>query len=306
MKLLTPPSIVEYVSGSIGMNIDAPSKEWMQLLPKAFSSFNTPFGKNILQGYNDNWDGLMAYVEIVSNKLLQRLYGYLKNRYPLYKVDLMPGRHWVWDSFRSKVKKITAVMIFNGHIVPHDSMKYRTAEDVLLNDVMVFDPIDVMQQEGDYDGSYLVVDKVRNIPILALSTDEGIGAAYWKHKQESMLEQANYRRKKLCYTYPHEESTHLDTLLEGEVKGKFSDLSMRIGIKVNKDNMSDFINLFIWNEKECEELDKLVLKGQRQYLDCKKYKHILNMFEVAYNLAIEPSKNLSAEAACSWQTGYPV
>ena len=59
-------------------------------------------------------------------------------------------------------------MIFYGHIIPQESIKYRTSEDVLLNDVMVFDPVDVMLQKGDYDGCYVIVDKVRNIPILVL------------------------------------------------------------------------------------------------------------------------------------------
>ena len=36
----------------------------------------------------------------------------------------------------------------------------------------------------------------------------------------------------------------------------------------------------------------------------KKYWHLYYMFELAYTLAIEPSKNISNSAGCEWQTHY--
>ena len=45
------------------------------------------------------------YAELLEKKLKYRLYGFLKFRLPLESSDLLPGRYWVWESFKAKIKK---------------------------------------------------------------------------------------------------------------------------------------------------------------------------------------------------------
>ena len=94
----------------------------------------------------------------------------------------MPGKHWVWDSFKAKVNKIVAIMILNTHILPLESVRFRSNDEVLLNNIMVFDPVDVMNTDNDVDGCYILVDKLRDCVIHSLSTDNGMARDYWKHK----------------------------------------------------------------------------------------------------------------------------
>ena len=108
----------------------------------------------------------------------------------------------------------------------------------------------------------------------------------------------------MCYSYPHEECEDKSMLHSMKVKGLFTDLTMRAAVKIDSKNISGFINLFSWNEIECDNLDKLSLKGGMEYLDVKKSKHLLSFFELAYSLAIEPSKNMTTPPPCFWQTKF--
>ena len=47
-------------------------------------------------------NGINQYATIGSNKLMNRLHPFLRTRIPVQRNDLLPGRHWVWDSFRIK------------------------------------------------------------------------------------------------------------------------------------------------------------------------------------------------------------
>ena len=71
----------------------------------------------------------------------------------------MPGRHWVWASFRSKVKKIAALMILNGHIINYDVLKFSNEREVLLSDVTKFTTLNSAETFLDIDGNYVVFDK---------------------------------------------------------------------------------------------------------------------------------------------------
>ena len=66
----------------------------------------------------------------------------------------------------------------------------------------------------------------------------------------------------------------------------------------------NILNLFDWNGIENKELGCLKGNSNRQTIDDKKYRHLCYMFELAYALAIEPSKNISTSAGCEWQIGY--
>ena len=78
-------------------------------------------------------------------------------------------------------------MIICEHLITFDILKYRGLDECLLNGVIVFDLLDVVKDDKDMNGIYLICDKVRNIAIHSAATEKGFGKAYWKHKNESML-----------------------------------------------------------------------------------------------------------------------
>ena len=73
---------------------------------------------------------------------------------------------------------------------------------------------------------------------------------------------------------------------------------------MRKANIVNIIDMFSWNQIEESELSKLKGNASRQSSNDKKYRHLCYMFELAYALAIEPSKNISSSAGCEWQTGF--
>ena len=87
-------------------------------------------------------------------------------------------------------------------------------------------------------------------------------------------------------------------------KEVFQDLSVRVGIGMKRSNICNITKLFEWNIIESHELEFLNGNGKRQSQTDKEYRHLCYMFELAYALAIEPSKNISSNPGCEWQTQY--
>ena len=54
----------------------------------------------VLLQYRDNVVELNEYPQLDTNKLLNRLHGFLLTRIPLNRSNILPGQHWVWDSLR--------------------------------------------------------------------------------------------------------------------------------------------------------------------------------------------------------------
>ena len=63
-------------------------------------------------------------------------------------------------------------------------------------------------------------------------------------------------------------------------------------------------DMFIWNDVEISELEISKGNGNRQMMKDKIHRHLCYMFELAYALTVEPSKNISKSAGCEWQTHY--
>ena len=77
------------------------------------------------------------------------------------------------------------------------------------------------------------------------------------------------------------------------VKGKFADLQMSMGIAIVKDDMSTFVELFEYSNHEMYELDRLVAGSGKEDQTKKKYKHVCNLIDLAYSLCMCPSSNLT-------------
>ena len=71
--------------------------------------------------------------------ILKRLPKYLSNdidpRIPSKRDDLLPGKHWVWSSFTSKLKKIAAIMILSYHLADLDDLLTRDDNKNLFNKI---------------------------------------------------------------------------------------------------------------------------------------------------------------------------
>ena len=87
---------------------------------------------NVVEEYRANITELDKYTDVCSQKLLNRLSNFLRTRIPVHRIELLPGRHWVWDSLRSKLKKIASMMILSGHIVDYNDLQYRSDDECIL------------------------------------------------------------------------------------------------------------------------------------------------------------------------------
>ena len=119
--------------------------------------------KNGLDMYFYLFDELVVISNEVSGVIMSRLYDFLKVRLPDSRKDPYPGRHWVWNSFQSKLKKIAVVMIMSGHVIDMKELKLRDDDETILNELDNFHIVKDIVGKGYIDGSYLVHDEKRNL-----------------------------------------------------------------------------------------------------------------------------------------------
>jgi len=50
-----------------------------------------------------------------SKKAVARLPGFVIPRVPKERTDLYPGRHWHWNSFISKIQRISVLLVLSNH-----------------------------------------------------------------------------------------------------------------------------------------------------------------------------------------------
>ena len=89
-------------------------------------------------------DQFHSHINLLVKKILVRLKKYITVRIPTDRIDLMPGKHWVWSSFASKLKKIAAIMILSYHITDYDDLMTRTDEEDLFSKAILFNSVDKM------------------------------------------------------------------------------------------------------------------------------------------------------------------
>ena len=85
--------------------------------------------------------------------MLNKLHCFLRTRIPLNRLDLLPERHWVWNSLRSTFSKISAMMILSNHIVKLEYLKYRNDDECLFCKRNKFVSMEVLDDNDDMDGN---------------------------------------------------------------------------------------------------------------------------------------------------------
>ena len=301
---VVPPHVIDYQSQLNSIEVEHISVKWVRKIPIEFEIVMDDNRNIFIDKLKENWVDVLRYVDILYKKLIYRLHNFLRLRLPMNRKDLFPGRHWVWDSFKVKARKIAAIMIVNGHIVDLGKLEYRNKDENLLNYVNSFSTLNPADEHSDLDGSYVVVDTTRSTVIRSGAAEVGIMRRWKEHTVCSMLTDHNHRTNKFYSSYPNQTVVDKELLSATNVKGTFQDLSVRIGCGMRRTNKYNIIHLFDWNEIENKELGCLKGNSNRQTIDDKRYRHLCYMFELAYALAIEPSKNISTSAGCEWQTGY--
>ena len=96
---------------------------------------------------------IQEYSKVCADNMLQRLHSFLHSRLPISRLDLQPRRHWIWDSLRSKLYKVCAIMIMSIHIVPLQYLKYRNTKECILSAVECFKSVNSLEEKGDIDGN---------------------------------------------------------------------------------------------------------------------------------------------------------
>ena len=88
------------------------------------------------------------------------------------------------------------------------------------------------------------------------------------------------------------------------VKGKFEDLSMFQTIAIKKDYFEQFLQFFHLSPTEQRKINLLSNKGSQSNMLHKEIHHFLELFAMAYTLAMCPDRDMSGCIPCAWQMGY--
>ena len=161
IMLIKSPTVILFESKNNACTVENINLQWLDSMSRTISSLSEFNRNDVIDEYRTNIKELDEYAELCSKKLLNRLSSFLRTRIPLNRIDLLPDRHWVWDSLRSKLKKISSIMILSGHIVDKTDLKYRSDDECILTARHRF--LSVQSIEEDYDGNYLSYDKNRNL-----------------------------------------------------------------------------------------------------------------------------------------------
>ena len=124
-----PHTVALFGSNSTNIIPEEFGCDWIEKVTNTISSIKQLHLTEILQEHRNNTSEIEQDATVCSKKLLNRLHGFLRSRVPLQRVDLFPGRHWVWDSLRSKLTNIFAMMILSRHVVDYDDVKYRNDDE---------------------------------------------------------------------------------------------------------------------------------------------------------------------------------
>lgn len=185
-----------------------------------------------------------GYIHTLSKKLLFRLQSYMASKLPTQKDDIKLNIHWVWQSFKQKVRMIATLMIVGGHVVDKDLLKHTTAYESLLSSQSNFERVTTMNVDKELRGTYLLLDCKRNVPVyigIALKTFDKV----WEQLSlQAMLEDYSNRKKKICMAYPNVDTTMLTPNLSLTIRGLFQDLAMLDGVSIKMDKIEEFVTLF--------------------------------------------------------------
>ena len=183
-------------------------------------------------------------------------------------------------------------MIISGHLTLYHQLQFWKEDERLLNYISDFKICDINNKKEDRDGNYVVIDTTRNTIIRSGTTENGMMCKWREHSNANMLKEYRNRSNKFYSSYPNKEFENKELITGINAKGNFH-LSLRQGIGMKQVKTHSINDMFLCNDVETSELEILKGNGKIKMMKDKKYHHLCYMFELAYALAIEPSKNIS-------------
>ena len=170
--MIKPPTVIMFETCNKTIIQEGIDLKWLDDVSVTIKSIKNILGVTYLDENRGDINGINQYATVCSTKLINRLHGFLRTRVPLQRTDLLPGRHWVWNSFRIKLKKIAVMMIMSGHIVEYNDLNSRNDDKCILSQRHNF--IAASSSEEDLDGSYLSFDKKRSIHFRSGTAEVGM------------------------------------------------------------------------------------------------------------------------------------
>jgi hypothetical protein len=176
-------------------------------------------------------------------------------------------------------------------------LEYTAARDSYLNSDRNVFPV-VADDLSSLDGCYLAEDTNKMKIIRAGATERGFRQRWSGHERAARLSDPNTKYRDLYQLYPHKQYTGSAP----NKRGTFDMLKQRVGLGVSKANRATFVTMFQWTEWEEAHLGRLKYDDNHgSTLEFKKYKHLCYLFELFFNVAIEPKDNITQNPTCEWQ-----
>ena len=301
---VAPPVIITELMGPAKIHVEDVTHAWMEIIPKVLGNNDNVNYLYFINKFENEREHFMKYLNLFTDKMMSRLQNYISIKIPSHKTKLLADKHWVWNTFRSKVKKIAVLLMITGHVVDYDKLLYKSSNEALLGPTNNLRKIDLNGPDKELIGNYVLVDKKRTTVIYSSGTVTAVEKEWTKHFNQSMLAQFDDRINKLSTSYPTAENMDASTIDSNNVKGKFTDLQMSMGICISKNDTSTFVDLFEYSNVEMYELDKLMAGSGKEDKTKKKYRHLINLIDLAYSLCMSTSSNLKGEISCAWQLQY--
>ena len=302
--LIKEPAVITFETTRVEQVGEVFDQEWVEKTTASIYSLKRLYEEKNLDESIENIDFFKKYVKITADKIIQRLHEFLRTRIPLQRTDLFCGRHWVWDSLKSKMMKIVAMMIMSGHIVTYNDVLFRNDDETLLSSRQHFVHVDMIMTDGNIDGNYLVYDNKRHSIFRSGMAEVGMSRRWKEHVSGSMRSSHVNRASKFYKCYPNSGAEEDNMPTKDDRLGTFQQLEQLIGIGIRREQLTDVVGLFEWTRVECDELSLLQSAATRNELEDKKYRHLCYLFECAYALSIEPRRNISVNPGCEWQLKY--
>ena len=257
--------------------------------------------QRILSAVLNDISPFKKYSELLGRKLIKRLGVYLSKKLPLHRTDLLSNQHWVWLSFKKHIKLIAAAMITFGHVMDEKELVFKGDDESLLSNTTNFHLVDLTGEHEMNHGNYVILDSKRGEFVYNGVANFGYKKNWEKHALDSMLKDYSKRKDKFSAAYPNTDLVDMSESANVNVKGRFEDLLMFSTIEVKGDQIERYLEHFDINEDESKRINVLINKGGPNNMPSKKIKHLLEMFCMAYTLAINPARDMSGMIPCSWQ-----
>lgn len=295
-RAMAPMETTKIAMSSLCIEDFEPTVEWVNNAYNAIKSLkdNVPKGS-----WTTNLVALKTQSHMLAKKIKARLPLFLKTRLPEDNLGLHPGQHWVWEAFVSHLTRIACLIVMSDLQAP--GLETRKDSECLLADPQENFKVVEGSEYVHCDGCYLHVDWNRRAFRRAGQTVIGFAKRNGQHERASHLNEDKTMNRAFYRTYPHQSARERCPCADGT----FEDLKQVVGIGMERIKMTAIANLFVWGDKELQELDKLKWStSEPGSPQSKKYKQICYLTETAFAVAIAPEWNITQNPTCEWQLKY--